>query len=32
LAILRAAPHHVQKKHCTPPNRIGLMSPLHALR
>jgi len=32
LAILRATPHHVQKKHCTPPNRIGLMSPLHALR
>src|SRR6202022_3805490 len=32
LVVLRAAPHHVQKKHCTPPNRIGLMSPLHALR
>jgi transposase len=31
LAVLRAAPHHVQKKHCTPPNRIGLMSPPRAL-
>ena len=31
LALLRAALHHIQKKHCTQPNRIDLMSPLRAL-